>query len=1183
MRGEAPVNPPAPPALRDYVMLERETLQSAESRRYWDTHFDGEVVTTLPRWTSAGESASLEPVTFYVQVPREVTAGLNDLAQLLSVPVKTLLLAAHLKVMSFISGQHGVVTGLILNGRLEETGGDSALGLFLNTVPFQMNLADATWSELVRETFAAETALIPHRRFPLAELQKRQPGQPLFETAFNYTHFHIFKGLEDIDDIKVTDITGFGETNFTLLAGFNLDVNTATLTLQLGYNSGDIPEEQINHIGNYYKRALTLMASESNASHNALTLLSEEEEKQQLIHWNETTVEYPRERCIHQLFEAQVERTPNAVALVCGNERLTYATLNARVNRLAHLLQETGIGPEVAVGVLLERSAEMVVALLAILKAGGAYVPLDPSYPKERLAFMIADSQAAVLLTEGRQRELVAQLPRSQVQVISVDEDAQLISAQDSGNPIRQVSSDNLAYIIYTSGSTGRPKGVAIAHANTVALLAWAREEFSEAELAGMLASTSICFDLSVFEIFVPLSWGGKVILVQDALHLAECPAAAEVTLINSVPSVITEVLQAHGLPESVRTVSLAGEALPKRLVRELYQQPALDRVVNLYGPSEDTTYSTGATMLRDSESRVLIGHPLDNRQSYVLDEKLRPVPVGATGELHLSGAGLARGYLGEPKLTAEKFIPNPFSSMSGARLYKTGDIARYLPDGQVDYLGRRDNQIKLRGFRIELGEIEEALCKHDKVRAAAVVARDNTAGEKQLVAYVVDAEGAESSASELRNYLRERLPEHMVPSAVVKLESLPLTSNGKLDRRALPPPDRDDVESRKTYLAPRNSIESELVQIWEDVIGVTPIGIADNFFEIGGHSLSAIRLMARIESHFGRKLPLSMLIESGTVQQMAEVLANDLTTHATALVPIQSSGSKRALFCIHPSGGSVLCYVDLARHLGSVRPFYGLQDPVLDGSDQIYDSIEQMAADYLKAVQSIQDEGPYFIGGYSFGGLVAFEMAQQLRRDGQEIAALLILDSMSPASTKQVLDFEAELGVDDSLILFQDAREQAQQTGRKFNITPGQLRDLAAEERLLFVFEEVKRAKLLPQEFSLADVRRYLRMHRGRRTAIRSYLSHPYPDQITLFRTNEPPREPLRELAELLDPQMLEQFHQLQVQLFHQPHYGWDKISTQPIKHYSASGGHFTMLSEPHVRQLGRDLALYLDTTDKR
>jgi thioesterase domain-containing protein len=556
-------------------------------------------------------------------------------------------------------------------------------------------------------------------------------------------------------------------------------------------------------------------------------------------------------------------------------------------------------------------------------------------------------------------------------------------------------------------------------------------------------------------------------------------------------------------------------------------------------------------------------------------------VPVGATGELHLSGAGLARGYLGRPELTAEKFIPNPFSSTPGDRLYKTGDIARYLPDGQVDYLGRRDNQIKLRGFRIELGEIEEALCKHEKVRAAAVVARDNVTGEKQLVAYVVDREGVESNAAEVRNYLRERLPEHMIPAAVVRLDALPLTSNGKLDRRALPAPERDDVESRKSYVAPRNTVESELVKIWEDIIGVTPLGVADNFFEVGGHSLSAIRLMARIETHFGRKLPLSILVQSGTIESMAQVLSNELTPHTTPLVTIQPAGSKRPVFFVHPSGGGVLCYVALSNHLGVERPFYGLQDPVLDGGDQPYDSIPQMAADYVKAVRAVQEDGPYLIGGYSFGGLIAFEMAQQLRSEGQEIAALLVIDSMSPANAKHIHDLEAGLGVDDSMILFQDAREQAQQLGKQFNVSADQLRNLTLEERLLVLFEEVKRARLMPPEFGLADVRRYLRMHRGRRTAIRSYTAQPYPDHITLFRTNEPPRHTLDELAELLDPAKLEQYYAEESRLFRQTHYGWDKVSTKPIKAYSAAGGHLTMLSDPYVQQLGRELALYLDTTE--
>ena len=1182
--GEAPAVEPAPPAsFRDYVMLEREALQSEDSRRYWDGQLASGTVTRLPRWSPLIESDdSWEAANLDHTFPPEVTEGVGELARSLSVSIKSVLLAAHLKVMSFLSGQASVVTGLVMNGRLEEGGGDKVLGLFLNTLPLQLNLPQGTWADLIRETFAAESLMLPHRRYPMAELQKRRPGHPLFETAFNFTHFHVFNSLEAFDEVEVLDVNGFGETNFTLLASFNVNVVTSQINLLFGYNRSEIPDEQVLAMGEYYERALALMTSDPQARHDSVTLLSDDERRRQLYEWNATAADYPRGLLLHELFERQVQRTPARVALVFADERLSYAELDGRAEVLAGRLRGLGVGPEAAVGVLMERGVGMVVALLGVLKAGGAYVPLDPEYPRERIEFMLADSGASVLLTQRRLGPRFDWLDEGETRVVRVDDGQEEGAASaGGGSRARRAAPENVAYVIYTSGSTGRPKGVVIEHRNAVAFLCWARDFFSEEELAGVLASTSVCFDLSVFELFAPLSCGGSVILMRDALHLPEGAAASEVALINTVPSVMAELAKTRGVPDSVRAVILAGEPLPEKLVQEIYERKTVNRVINLYGPTEDTTYSTGALMERDGRGKVLIGRPITNRQAYILDERMRPTPVGAPGELHLGGAGLARGYLGRPGLTAEKFVPNPFGASPGARLYKTGDVARYMPDGQIDYLGRRDNQVKLRGFRIELSEVETVLCRHEKVRAAAVLAREDVPGDRRLVAYVVAAGGAEADAGELRSYVRGRLPEHMVPSAFVQMEELPLTSNGKLDRRALPAPGKADLESRKAYTAPRNPVEAQLVEMWEEVIGVSPVGIADDFFELGGHSLSAIRLMARVEKHFGRKLPLSVLVHAGSVARMAEALSGERTRRPSPAAAIQPAGLKRPFFCVHPSGGGVLCYVGLSRHLGSDRPFYGLQDPILDGAEYACDSVPRMAADYLEALRAVQPEGPYLLGGYSFGGVVAFEMAQQLLGGGAEVAALVMLDSMSPVGGKQMLELEDLLGVDDGLILYLHSTEHARQMGKQFSVPTAELSARAADERLLYVFEEVKKAGLLPPEIGLPDVRRYVNMHRARRQAIQSYACEPYGGRVTLFRTSEPPHAHMEELSSLFDARLLGRLNDEQMHLFRQPFYGWDELSAEPVEVYPASGNHDTLLLEPNVRQLGARLARRLDETE--
>jgi amino acid adenylation domain-containing protein len=587
------------------------------------------------------------------------------------------------------------------------------------------------------------------------------------------------------------------------------------------------------------------------------------------MEWNDTQAKYPQSQCIHQLFEAQVERTPDAVAVVFENQQLTYQQLNCYANQLAHHLQALGVGPEVLVGICVERSLEMVVGLLGILKAGGAYVPLDPAYPHERQAFMLQDSQVAVLLT---QTQLVARLQQHEAKVLCLDTDWETINRESRENLVTQVLPTHKAYVLYTSGSTGQPKGVIIEHRSTVAFLAWARKVFTTEVLAGVLASTSICFDLSVFELFVPLSWGGQVILVENALHLPTLPAVQDITLINTVPSAIAELLRVEGVLTSVRTVNLAGELLQNRLVQQLYQQDMIQQVFNLYGPSEDTTYSTFALIEREATKPPTIGCPIANTQIYILDSHLQPVPVGVPGELHISSVGLARGYLNHPDLTAGKFIPNPFSYKEGARLYKTGDLACYLPDGNIEFVGRLDHQVKIRGFRIELGEVEAVLAQHPQVRETVVIARSEQPDDQLLVAYVVPNQEA-PTVSELRGFLKQTLPDYMMPSVFVMLEALPLTPNGKIDRRALPTPDSFRSVLEEGFVAPRNPTEEILTHLWAEVLGLEQVGIHDNFFELGGHSLLATKLISRFRQVFSVELPLRTLFKSPTIAELGELV----------------------------------------------------------------------------------------------------------------------------------------------------------------------------------------------------------------------------------------------------------------------------------------------------------------------
>ena len=581
---------------------------------------------------------------------------------------------------------------------------------------------------------------------------------------------------------------------------------------------------------------------------------------------------YPRDRCLHHWFEAQVARTPDAIALLSAQEYLTYHELNRRADLLATALHQRGVGPDVLVGLCLPRTPALLIALLAILKASAAYLPLDPTYPTERLAFMLADAQVPLVLTQSSCLPCLPARDHAHDHLYLCLDQLDLSHSQQPGALPCRALAEHLAYVIYTSGSTGQPKGVAIAHRNASALLDWAQTCFPAHLLGGVLASTSICFDLSLFELFLPWSSGGTVVLAQDALHLPTLPAAQAVTLLNTVPSVLSALLQTGPLPPSVRTVTLAGEALPASLLQRLHAHPGVQQVYNLYGPSEDTTYSTWALLSAPGADPVPIGRPISNTQCYVLDPHGQPVPLGVSGELFLGGAGLARGYLGQPGLTAERFVPHPWSSEPGARLYRTGDLVRHLPDGSLTFVGRVDSQVKLRGYRIELGEIEATLRLHPQVREAAVTVQHAPGGDQRLVAYVV-AEQPSPAQEELRAFLARHLPDYMLPSLVVQLSHLPLSPNGKLDRQALPAPDWSSLALSAGSTPARSPLEEVLVAIWQEVLGLPQVGIHDNFFLLGGHSLLATRVVSRMRSTLQVEFPLDYLFENPTVAEIASIL----------------------------------------------------------------------------------------------------------------------------------------------------------------------------------------------------------------------------------------------------------------------------------------------------------------------
>ena len=872
----------------DFASWQRQWLQGEvleTQLAYWKKQLGGNLsVLNLPTDRPRSAVQTFRGAVHEFTIPKAIAEEMTQLSQREKATLFMVLLAAFKTLLYRYTGQEDIlVASPIANRNRREI--EELIGFFANTLVFRTNLSsNQTFKELLASVREVALGAYNHQDLPFEKLVEiLQPERDL-------SHNPLFQVLFSLRNVRTPQIKLPGVT----LSNLEIEQKTAKFDLALGleeglegingtleYSQDLFDASTARRIAGHFITLLESIAANPEQRLSNLPILTKPEQQQLLFEWNNTQSELPLNQCVHGLFEAQTERTPDAIAVVFDREQLTYRELNRRANQLAHHLKNLGVKPEIPVGILVDRSLEMVVGLLGILKAGGAYVPLDPAYPPERLVFMLEDAQVGVVLTQAR---LVESLPKHQGRIVCLDTDWEIIERQSEANLISEVKLDNLAYVIYTSGSTGKPKGVAIEHRNAVALLDWATQVFNPEDLAGVLASTSICFDLSVFELFVPLSRGGKVILAENALHLPTLSAAPYVTLINTVPSAIAELLRMDGIPSSVRTVNLAGEPLGNKLVQQVYEHNTVQKVFNLYGPSEDTTYSTYTLVKKGGNEPPPIGRPIANTQVYILDAQKQPVPIGVPGELYIGGAGLARGYLNRPELTAVSFILNPFSDEPSSRLYKTGDLARYLSDGNIEFLGRIDQQVKIRGFRIELGEIEAAIGQHPAVREAIALVREDNPGDKRLVAYIVanselrgghgDTDPTHSEfINHLRVFLKQKLPQYMIPSAFVLLEAMPLTPNGKIDRRSLRAPDTNTPEFESNFTEPRTPDEQLIAEIWAEVLGLERVGIHDNFFELGGHSLLATQVISRLREAFQIEVPLRSLFESPTVATVTESL----------------------------------------------------------------------------------------------------------------------------------------------------------------------------------------------------------------------------------------------------------------------------------------------------------------------
>ncbi|MBW4650218.1 MAG: amino acid adenylation domain-containing protein [Kastovskya adunca ATA6-11-RM4] len=1154
---------------RDYIIwLQQQDLSQAEA--FWRQELQG---FTAPTPLAVGKAANLSnhKPTYAeqdLQLSQAIATELQSVARQHRLTLNTLVQGAWAFLLSRYSGEAEVVFGATVSGRPNSLPKvESMVGLFINTLPVRVQVpGDASLLLWLQQLMQQQVAREPYSYSSLVEIQgwidvKRD--LPLFESILGFENYPVDASIQELsDNLTISNVHIVERTNYPLSV---IVLPGTKLGVRMIYDCHRFDDSTIKRMLGHFQTLLEAIATNPHQRLCDLPLLTPTERHQMLVEWNNTQADYPKNQCIHELFAAQAEKKPDAVAVVFENQQLTYHELNCRANQLAHYLQKLGVKPEVLVGICSDRSIEMVVGMLGILKAGGAYLPLDPSDPQERLTFMLNDAQVSVLLT---QKQLLEELPELQAilkqnssipnpQVICLDADWGAISQESETNPVSPVTVENLAYVIYTSGSTGQPKGVAIPHKGLLNLVFWHQRTFkiTPSDRATQLAR--IAFDASVWELYPYLAAGASVYLVES--EIIHSPVALRDWLISQE---ITIAFVPTPLAESLFTLEWSDSALRIMLIGgdKLHQYPWASlpfKVINNYGPTENTVVTTSGLMLADEQGNGTpgIGRAIANTQLYVLDQFLQPVPIGITGELYIGGASLARGYLNRPELTAERFILNPFSNDPESRLYKTGDLVRYQPDGNLEFCDRIDYQVKIRGFRIELGEIEALLRQHPTVQEAIVIAREDVPGNPYLAAYIVP-NPSPSSAKELRNWLKQKLPEYMMPSAYVMLESLPLTSNGKIDRRALPACDRASLAKAATIVPPRDALERQLVHIWEETLEISPIGVQDNFFELGGHSLVAVRLMAQIQEQFEKNLPLATLFQAGTIEQMARLLRQENADLPwSPLVPIQSNGSKRPFFCVPGAGGNVIYLYALAHHLGSDQPFYGLQASGLDGKSQPYTRIEDMAAQYIEAIQSLQPEGPYLLGGHSYGGQVAFEMAIQLEKLGHKVALLAILDTPAPLPGSQ-----STVGMD-----WDNARWLTQIAGlverlyeTNLEVSYEILQSLEPDKQFNYLKQGLERVNLLPPEAGTTQVRGLVEVYKANLQA--HYVPQDiYPGRITLFQSSEehPKDFDSQESAEIL----------------REPQWDWSQLSTQPIEVYHIPGDHIAMMVEPHVRVLANQL----------
>jgi len=983
--------PPLPLQYADYACWQRGWLCDAELERqvsYWTRRLAGapmalDLPTDRPRPPQQTYRGSREVLL----LEEPFCDSLRAACRRLELTQPMLLLAAFDALLFRYTGQEDLLVGVpIANRRLPAT--EDLIGTFVNSVVLRTDLSgDPTLAELARRVREGMLEAYDHQDVPFDKVvEALRPARdasrsPVFQVVFNHQTVPVPWPLPaGLTSERLSVDRGAAQVDLAVLVR---ELPGSGLRISFEYNTDLFDRESIMRMQAHYRRLVEALVASPEERLGSVRLLDDAEREWLLFESNATAREYPEDVCVHECFQRQAARTPEAVAVVSGDERLTYGELEARAERLARRLRARGVGAEARVGICLERSVDLLVGLLAILKAGGAYVPLDPDHPAKRLAFVMADAGLALLLSE---RACLPRLPDFDGPLLCVDDPSDDAEAATSR---RDATARSLAYLIYTSGSTGTPKGVMIEHRSLANVLHHFRDALEMHPSDSLLSVTTLGFDIAGLELFLPLIAGGRVEVVErevaaDGMRLVQKLCESRPGVMQATPATWQMLLDADWRGDPGLRALCGGEALPPLLARELLART--QSLHNVYGPTETTVWSTMKRI--DDADAISIGRPIANTRIYVLDGRRQPVPVGVRGELYIAGAGVARGYWNRPDLTQERFAADPFDARPGGRMYRTGDLARTLATGDIEYLGRSDHQVKVRGFRIELGEIEAVLSQHPAVRQAVVQAREEKPGDPRLVAYLVlhEAEPV-PAAAELRAFAARQLPAYMTPSASVFLQALPLTPSGKVDRRQLPAPVIGDSEA--AFVAPRGDVETRLAKLWEQMLGCEAVGVRDDFFALGGHSLLAVRVCRRIEKEFGRAVSVAALLRAPTVEGLAEIVRReDDLPPGSAPVPLQPDGDAAPFFFV--SGVH-----HFGRYLGPEQPVYRLQMQDLDRKRH-FTRVEDMAAHCIESMKTVQPRGPYRIGGHCFGGVVAFEMAQQLRARGEGVALLALFDAVA-------------------------------------------------------------------------------------------------------------------------------------------------------------------------------------------